>query len=844
MTRALPIDASRRALDAGWRMTSTAPGAWATPAAADAAAEWLDAIVPGTVAATLRAHGRWSADAPMPLHDRDHWYRRTLDGAGPRRLRLDGLASLAQVFLDGVEILTSRSMFLAHEVEIDVAPGAELAIVFRSLTRALDAAKPKRARWRPRLIPDQRLRALRTTLLGHMPGWSPPIDAVGPFRPITLADPAADPIREVRLDAAFDGLDGHLSAHLVRAAPDGAPSGRLLCAGCEAPLVDDGAGGLVAELALAGIEPWWPATHGTPTLHAVEAEIDGVRFALGRVGFRTIAVDRDADGRGFGLVVNGVPVFARGSVWLPVDPVSLASDRAALEADLTRLRDAGCNMLRVPGIATYEAEAFHDLCDELGLLVWQDLMFANFDYPAGDPAFVALARAEATQVAARLARHPSSAVVCGGSEITQQAAMMGLPPAMWTDALFDEVLPAAVAEVAPGLPWLRSTPDGGEMPFVADSGVTHYYGVGAYGRPLHDARTANVRFAAECLAFAAVPEEKTVAERLAVPPVHHPVWKAGVPRDLGVGWDFEDVREIYERMIFDVDPPALRYADPARYLDVARATVAHVLEETIREWRRPGATCRGALVFTHRDPKIGAGWGLIDALGRPKSAFHALARASQPIAVLLCDEGVNGLDVHVLNETARPVAGRLDLAALAEGRRPVVSGSREVEVPARGSLSFAACDLFGAFFDTTRAYRFGPPAHDLTHARLVGADGETLAEAFHRPSGWRPERRPAGLSARVERRDEGWDLVIACEAAVTAVTIRDDAFTAADGFSMAPGERRVRLRRRPEAAAEAVPEGHVRALDAREQPHYRGVAATTGAGETAAGLSSPSPNTA
>ncbi len=822
MTHALPIDASRRALDAGWRMASTAPGAWATPADVDPAAEWLDAIVPGTVAATLRAHGRWSEDAPTPLHDRDHWYRTTLDVTGRRRLRFDGLATFAEVFLDGVEILRSSSMFLAHEVDVDLHPGSDLVIVFRSLARALDAVKPKRARWRPRLIPEQRLRAVRTTLLGHMPGWCPPIDAVGPFRPITLADPATDPIRTARLDAGYDGLDGHLKARLVFEEPTLPASARLLCAGCETPLTLDPDGALVGELPLAGIEPWWPATHGDPVLHDVEAEIDGVRLRLGRVGFRSVAVDRGPDGNGFGLVVNGVSVFARGSVWVPSDMVGLSGDRSSYEVELTRIRDAGLNMVRVPGIAVYETGAFHDLCDELGILVWQDLMFANFDYPAGDADFVAEARAEAGEVAARLARHPSSAVVCGGSEITQQAAMMGLPPAMWGNALLDTILPAVVAAEVPDLPWVRSTPDGGAMPFVADAGVTHYYGVGAYGRPLEDARRANVRFAAECLAFACVPEDKTVAERLAVPPVHSPAWKAGVPRDLGAGWDFEDVRETYERMVFGVAPAALRHDDPERYLDIARATVAHVVEETIREWRRPGSTCRGALVFTHRDPKIGAGWGLVDALGRPKSAFHALARASAPLLLILSDEGVNGLDVHVVNETPEPVVGRLELVALADGHRPAVSGAREVEVAARGSLSLAACDLFGAFFDTTRAYRFGPAAHDLTHARLIGTDGEALAEAFHWPLGRSVAKKRAGLAARIERTGDDWDLIVSCEEAVTSVVVSDEAFTCADGFHLAPGESRLRLVRRPEASADAVPEGRVRALNARERATYRG----------------------
>ena len=815
-----PADAVT-ALDRDWQLVSGPAGAWGAPADIPTSTERLEARVPGTVAATLAAHGRWSLDAPTPLHDRDHWYLTRLTVAGRRILRLEGLATIAEVFLDGEMILASDTMFRAHEVEIDARPGAELAIVFRALTRYLDGVKPKRARWRSTLVPEQRLRAVRTTLLGHMPGWCPPVDAVGPWRPISLIDPACAPLVDARLTTDFDGLDGHLIARLTLR-PGATPAEvRLFCADCETTLHRTPEGDFVGELPLAGIEPWWPHTHGRPTLHDVAAEIDGARLTLGRVGFRRLTLDRGADGRGFGLGVNGVPVFARGTVWSPLDIVGLSGERDAYAPELTRIRDAGLNMLRVPGIGVYETGAFHDLCDELGILVWQDLMFANFDYPAADPAFAAEVAREVEQVLGRLSASPSLAVICGGSEITQQAAMLGLPPAMWGNALFDGVLPEIAARLCPDVPWLRSTPDGGPMPFSTSVGVTHYFGVGAYRRPLEDARRAQVRFAAECLAFAHVPDDRAV-ERLAVPPVHHPKWKARVPRDNAAAWDFEDTRLHYEAELFRIDPHALRQEDPVTYLDHARATTAHVIETTFAEWRRPGSPTRGALVFLHKDPWLGAGWGLVDADGAPKSAFHALARAARPLALILADEGLDGLDVHVVNDGPTEIAARLELTALAGGTRPVVSGTREIRVPPHGALTIAATDLFGAFFDTTRAYRFGPAAHDMTHARLVGADGIVLAEAFHFPLGRAVKRRPCGLAARVEPVGEEWELVISTTAVATSVVIADEHFVPADdGFHMVAGERRVRLIRRADAPADARPEGRVRALEPREAVGYR-----------------------
>ena len=153
----------------------------------------------------------------------------------------------------------------------------------------------------------------------------------------------------------------------------------------------------------------------------------------GRVGFRTLApgppgheIERD----GLSLHVNGVPIFARGALWTPLDIVGLDPSPAELRAALETVTAAGMNMLRVPGFGPYEQDAFHDLCDELGVLVWQDLMFASMDYPFADEGFLRIASAEVGDVAARLAGRPSTAVLCGNSEVEQQVAMLGLDIAL------------------------------------------------------------------------------------------------------------------------------------------------------------------------------------------------------------------------------------------------------------------------------------------------------------------------------------------------------------------------------------------------------------------------------
>lgn len=802
-----------RDLDQGWELALKSAGAFDRP---PENAEWLPAIVPGTTAEALAALGRWSLERPEPLADKDVWYRLTLPGSGRGRLLFEGLATVAEIFLDGEHIAASDTMFAPLAVDIDRKPGSVLSIAFRSLAAGLGRRTGKRARWRPTMIDDPRLRLVRTALLGHMPGWCPPVDAVGPFRAVTLSE---KPPTEVDIRVSVTDGSGHVSVSL---ADDGGGEPALLIVGDHAAPLARADGRIAGSLAIADVRLWWPASHGAPALYPVSIRIGARILDLGRTGFRTIVLDRGADGAGFALSVNGERVFCRGAVWTPADIVSLAGDRARIEPLVRLAAEAGVNMLRVGGTMIYEDRAFHDLCDEHGILVWQDFMFANCDYPADD-GFAAKVGAEAEALISRLALSPSLAVLCGGSEVAQQAAMMGLPPAAWSSRIFDSVLPEAAARLRPDVPFVPSSPFGGELPFVADSGVTHYYGVGAYRRPLEDARRANVRFASECLAFANVPDDATLHRALPVASVHHPRWKAAVPRDLGASWDFEDVREHYTELLYGADVARLRSEDPTRSLDLARATTADVAEATIGEWRRPGSTSAGALVWFLRDLVPGAGWGIVDALGRPKSIYHALKRAFRPLVLILSDEGVNGLHLHIVNDGAAAVEGTLSLACLRDGRVVVAGGARAVSVPARGSLSLTATDVIGTFFDTTYAYRFGPAGHDVSLARLAADDGTVLAEATHWLAGRRSERRPLGLSAKLGRDETGWFLTLATDRMAAHVAIHDDRYRAeASGFDLAPGsERSVRLV--PFAAGESeAPEGEVRAINAADTCRYAG----------------------
>ncbi len=255
---------------------------------------------------------------------------------------------------------------------------------------------------------------------------------------------------------------------------------------------------------------------------------------------------------------------------------------------------------------------------------------------------------EVTGLLDRTQLSPSLAVLCGGSEVWQQAAMLGAPRTVWADAFCTDTLPELVARTRPDLVVVPNSP----------SGVT--------------CRSRRVRAAPTITASAPIaapwrmragPRWASRANASPSPTCPNPrgwdrcgpadpLWTRGIPRDRGADWDFEQVRDHYVGLLYGVDPATLRTDDPERYLELGRAAVGEVMEATFAEWRRARSPTAGGLVWFLRDLGPGTGWGVIDWTQAPKSGWYALKRAFRPVQVTLSDEGLSGLYLHVHNETA------------------------------------------------------------------------------------------------------------------------------------------------------------------------------------------------
>jgi beta-mannosidase len=616
-------------------------------------------------------------------------------------LRFDGIATLASVKIDGILVAQSRSMWVP--VEVPLAAGRHrLEVHCSALAPELAIARKPRARWRQKVASDKNLRWFRTSLNGRAPGFAPGPPIVGLWRPVWFV--ADEPQLQVR--SRMDGADGLVS---VRSdLPDGV---RFRVGQASAVLING-----QAQLRVPTPKRWWPHSHGEPRLYEVTA--DGHQ-ATRRVGFRTIENRGDILREGLQPRINGVDLFVRGAVWTPVPE---GQERMTLET----ARDHGLNAVRIPGTMNYETPEFHDLCDELGMLVWQDLMFANFDYPFSDPRFRALVDSEIGALIDVIGGRPSTFCVCGGSETEQQAAMLGLDPGIARPPFLDEDVPALLEQSQVDALYVPSAPCGADRPMLPAQGVSNWFGVGAYQRPLNEVRSAGVRFASECLAFANVGDH--------VPDPNDPSWKDGVPRDAGADWDFDDVRDHYLGVLYELDPKALKTEDPERWLELSRRVSGDVMAEVLGEWRRPGSGCAGAFILWLRDLAPGAGWGLIDNRGAPKPVLRALRGLLAPVAIWMTEEGMGGYAVHVSNDGPNGLNATVRIL-LSRSAQRIDGGEQIISLPAHSHWTGDVETIIGRWVDVSYNYRFGPPSHDLVMAELRGESGELLSQAQRFPLG-------------------------------------------------------------------------------------------------------------
>lgn len=754
-----------------WSVVCSPPGAYARPA------ELSDLWQHGAVMA-VPAPVATISDA-QDLDAYDWWHHCSVEVAESTVIEFQGLSFPASVFVDGDPVAECESMFLPLRIEVGAGRHG-VCVVFRSLNAWLQTRRP-RGRWRSSLVGAAGLRWARTTLLGRAPVYGNLPAPVGFWRPVV----ATAARLSIRLSVTADPATGAVG---IAGWPISATQSTI-----EATVLDP-SGETVAIGSCTATDRfrvtakvrdpqlWWPHGYGPQSLYRVMIRVDDQEVGVRTFGFRSVEADTDDDG--FGLRINGVPIFCRGVTWSPPDPVRLTVDEHTMRANLAAFAHAGANMVRVVGGLVYEQAEFWELCAELGLMVWQDAMQATFDPPAEVSELIVR---EMTELFGALSGNPALAVVSGGSETLQRPEMLGIGLGDFDMPGIDFLLPQTVAEHS-GVPYVRASPsppaDAGDLAIRPDTGVAHWFGVGGYLRPVADVRTAGVRFAAECLAFANPPSAAAIERYFGSAAVagHHPDWKAEVPRDRGSSWDFEDVRDFYVREVFAEDPFAVRRVDPQRYLELGRLAIAEAMLQCFAFWRQPDSRCAGALVLTSKDVRPGAGWGLMDVDGEPKAALQALARVWAPVSVVLTNSGLSGVRIDLYNDTPDALSGELTMIGTNAFGHRTVEARRPVSLPGRSSVSFFDSDLSGSFRDLSNSFRFGQPTADGIEARLrlAGLPDGLRDALIVNP---RPSQVNSGFRASLNP-GEGtdWLLEVVSDVALRYVCIETPGWTPSDNY--------------------------------------------------------------
>ncbi len=724
-------------------------------------------------------------------------------------LIFEGLAGLCDVQLNGQSILATKNTFRSYRANVTdlLRDRNELVLSFEPMAQILGKRHP-RPRWKTRLVDDQNLRWVRTTLLGRMPGWAGGGGPVGPYRSVYLTDPAQSSLDQLSVVAKVSNEDGllHLQGSLCGIQPTTAkllvtdPEGKDLGTtdiDIRRPS-SDGTFSIDCVRNLGKVSLWWPHTHGTPNLYSYELLLEdqsGTYSKQGKVGFRSVSFD-PSSAREFKL--NDIPIFCRGSNWTPLDARALAAPRSEYRRVLERVRSGGMNMLRVAGTMLYECSDFYELCDELGIMVWQDFMFANMDYPCDDDDFADEVLAEVEGFLKREGARASVAVLCGGSEVAQQAAMMGVSEEHWLSPLFREKLPSICRSLCPATPYAPGSPWGTPLPFQLDSGIAHYFGVGAYLKPLEDVQLTRPAFSTECLAFSNIPTDESLLSAFsaseAVP--HHPRYRAGVPRDNAAGWDFTDVTDHYLEQLFEVRAANLRYHDPATYMELSRLVPGEVMENVYTYLRSATAESSGALTWFLKDLNPGAGWGALDYRGEPKPVYYYLRRVFLPVTIGWINRGLNGLELCLFNDTATSVSGKLQVSCFRDPASEVAQIAEDVSIPPRSTIKRHLEAMVGRFIDPTFSYRFGPPNVRVAHAEFLPDDpGQHKATASAHPVGLAGlATRDVGLEAIATRNEHGflgYTLTLGCKEYCHAIQVSVPGYSVSDNYvHLIPGSKK------------------------------------------------------
>lgn len=668
--------------------------------------DWIDAEVPGSVYNDLLQADKMedpffgeNEKKVLPISDESFEYERsfsvTREMMELHRIILDceGLDTLAEIFFNGNSIGKTVNMHRSYEFDIKnwIREGENhIRIVFSSPVEYITEKNKEKALWNTGdVVPG--IGHLRKAHYMFGWDWGPKLPDMGIWRSISIKGYNCERIKDVYVTQHHEGgkiqlnarvkLDKCFESHSELTLSVFKPNGERIEKCIETSNMEE-------NITLDIVEPelWWPHGFGGQPLYHVSALLSEKSVLMDskalRIGLRTISVSQKNDhwGKSFAIMVNGVEIFAMGANYIPEDNIIARCSREKTEKLIKSCIEANFNTIRVWGGGYYPEDYFFDLCDEYGLIVWQDMMFACSEYAMTDE-FRDNIGQEITQNMKRIRHHASLGLWCGNNEMEVAWVEWGIEsPEGKADYIkqFEDYIPRIANEIAPEtFYWLASPSSTGSFnkPNDENFGDMHDWSVWHGREPFTYFRKRYPRFMSE-FGLQSFPSIKTIEtftqekDKNIFSPVmeHHQKNTSSNEKIMYYISQYFQFPNSFDSLIY-----------------LSQIIQAEGIKYGVEHWRRNRGRCMGAVYWQLNDCWPVASWSGIDNFGRWKALHYAAKRFFAPVLVSACEEGTT-VSLHVANETLVNVKATL-VWKLRDAVSNILSESEsQIEVEALSSL--------------------------------------------------------------------------------------------------------------------------------------------------------------